>query len=242
MGFALDAAGNLYFADSGNNKVRVIGKGGAIQTIAGAGVAGSSGDGAAAISAQVNDPVAVVATAQGEIYIAEAGGNRVRKILVSGVIQTVAGTGQGDFAGDGGPATQARIEAPQGVALDSQGNLYISDTGNHRVRRVANDGTIQTIAGSGPQRAGQTGDGQSAVTALVESPRDLAVGADGTLYIAAYFGILSVTRDGILHYLTQGYAGAQPSDGKPANQVYVPLAALALDAQGAVLFSTNGVV
>src|SRR5205085_12467064 len=129
MGFARDLAGNLYFADSGNNKVRVVRKDGTIQDVAGTGVAGSSGDGAAATNAQLNHPVAVIATAQGEIYFAEPGGNRIRKVLTSGIIQTVAGIGQGGFSGDSGTATQARIKGPRGIALDGQGNLYISDTG-----------------------------------------------------------------------------------------------------------------
>ena len=235
VGFARDAAGNLYFADSGNNKIRVIATDGTIRTVAGTGVAGSSGDGAAATSAQLNDPVALALSAQGEIYIAEYGGNRVRKILTSGMIQTVAGNGLGGFGGDGGPATQARIGGPAGIALDGQGNFYISDTGNHRVRRVAKDGTIQTIAGSGPLQSGQTGDGQPAVTAFIETTGDLAMGADGTLYLAAGPGVLSVTPDGMLHYLTFG-PGA-PSDGMPAKQAYVSSPRLTLDAQGAVLFS-----
>jgi sugar lactone lactonase YvrE len=97
----------------------------------------------------------VVATAQGEIYIAEAVGNRVRKVLADGTIQTVAGNGKGGFRGDGGPAIQARISGPQGIALDSHGNLYISDSGNHRVRRVLKDGTLVATLGSscaGPLR------------------------------------------------------------------------------------------
>ena len=236
-GFVQDAAGNIYFADSGNNKIRVIGKDGVIRTVAGTGAAGSSGDGAAATSAQLNDPVAVVATAQGEIYIAEYGGNRVRKVLADGTIQSVAGNGKGGFGGDGGPASQARINGAGGIALDGQGNLYISDSGNHRVRRVGKDGTIQTIAGSGPQGPGQTGDGQPAVTAYIDRPGELAVGADGTLYIATYAQILSVTSDGTLHYVTQGFGGSELSDGKPASQVYAPPHALTLDAQGAILFA-----
>lgn len=237
VGFARDAAGNLYFADSGNNKIRVIGKDGIIRTVAGTGVAGSGGDGAAATSAQLNNPAAVLPTAQGELYIAEYGGNRVRKVLAGGTIQTVAGNGKGGFGGDGGPAVQARINGPIGIAQDSQGNLYIADSGNHRVRRVGKDGTIQTIAGSGPQRPGQTGEGQPAVTAYIDDPGDQAVGADGTLYFETYAQILSVTPDGTLRHVTQGFGGSQPSDGQPANQVYAPPHSLTLDAQGAVLFA-----
>ena len=238
LGFARDAAGNLYFADSGNNKIRVIGKDGIIRTVAGNGVAGSSGDGAAATSAQLNYPVAVIPTAQGEIYIADYGGNRVRKVLADGTIQTVAGNGLGGYGGDGGPAKEARINGAGGLALDQQGNLYISDSGNYRVRRVGKDGTIQTFGGSGPKRSGQTGDRQPAVTGYIDRPFDLAVGADGTLYIATTFQILRVTPDGTLHYVTQaGYGGGQPADGTPANQVSISPESMALDAQGNILFS-----
>jgi uncharacterized protein (TIGR03437 family) len=239
MGFARNAASDIYFADSGNNKIRVIRKNGAIELVAGTGVAGSSGDGSAAINAQLNYPVAVTVTGQGEIYVAEAGGNRVRKILADGTIQTVAGDGQADFAGDGGQATQARINGPKGIVLDSLGNLYISDTGNHRVRRVAKNGTIQTVAGSGPQRVGQTGDGQPALTGFVERPTDLAVGPDATLYIASYSAILRVTPDGTLHYVTSGNSSNRPLEGKPANQASAILPSMALDAQGAVVFLTS---
>jgi uncharacterized protein (TIGR03437 family) len=236
-----DAAGDLYFADFGNNKVRVIRKDGTIQTVAGTGVPGSAGDGAAAVSAQLNGPVAVVGNSQGELYIAESYGNRVRKVLADGTIQTVAGMGWGGFGGDGGPAILARLNQPQSLALDRQGNLYVADGLNHRVRVVTKDGKIRTVAGSGPQASGQTGDGQPAATTYLPFPRTIAIAPDDTLYISADSGIVSVTPDGILHYLTAISTGKAPADRAPANQVYVEVAWLTLDADGYVLFESDAV-
>jgi uncharacterized protein (TIGR03437 family) len=236
--FYQDAAGNLYFADSGNNKVRVIRKDGTIETVAGTGVAGSAGDGGMATAAQLNSPSAVIGNAQGELYIAEYTGNRVREILTDGAIQTVAGMGWGGFAGDGGLAIAARLNKPLALALDSQGNLYIADYGNHRVRSVTMTGIIQTVAGSGPQAPGQTGDGQPATTAYLPRPDRIAVAPDDTLYISAYFGIVSVTRDGTLHYLTAPAGGPPPADGAPAKQSSVYSTWLTLDSQGYVLFES----
>ena len=234
-GLAKDSGGNLYIADSGNNKIRVVGSNGIVETFAGTGVPGDSGDNGPATAAQLNDPVAVAIGPQGEVYIVEAGGNRVRKVASDGDIVTVAGNGQGGFGGDGGPATQARLSNPHGIAFDSQGNIYISDTDNYRVRRVAKDGTIATYAGSGPQGS-QTGDGQPAVTGNVVSPGDLAFGANGTLYIAAYNSLESVTPDGLLHILGGANGNNPPADGAVATQVFLSVRNIALDSQGNLLF------
>ena len=240
-GFYEDAAGDLYFADFGNNKVRVVRTDGTIQTVAGTGVPGSAGDGGPAATGQLNGPVAVIGNAQGELYIAESYGNRVRKVLADGTIQTVAGKGWGGFGGDGGPGTLARLNNPQSLALDSQGNLYIADSGNDRVRRVTKDGTIQTVAGSGPQSPGQTGDGQPAITAYLPSPGSIAEAPDGALYVVDAFGIASVTPDGILHYVTKPGSGQAPADGAPAKQVFVSNTWLRLDADGYVLLESAAV-
>jgi hypothetical protein len=142
-GLAVDAAGNLYIADSGNQRIRRVAIGtGVITTIAGTGRPGFEGDGVAAGNAQLNQPAAVAVDGGGNVFIADRLNHRVRKIAAkTGVITTVAGTGSADYGGDGGPAARALLNEPGGVALDSAGNLYIADTGNSRVRRVIGAGS-----------------------------------------------------------------------------------------------------
>jgi len=184
-GMSQGAAGlsssNLYVADTGNNRVRVIGQG-VITTFAGNGVAGFSGDGGAATLAALNGPLDVTVAPDGvTLYIADTGNNRVRKVVPDGTITTVAGNGSAGFSGDGGPATQAALNSPSGVAVDPAGNLYIADTANHRLRQVRPDGTIRTVAGSDTATA--TGDGGPAGQARLVSPWGLATDFMGDLYI-----------------------------------------------------------
>lgn len=147
---ALDNAGNLFIADSIAARVRKISRNGPITTVAGTGTGGYSGDGGPAISAQIN-PLAVTVDAAGNLYIAETA--RVRKVSTLGVITTVAGNGDPGCSGDGGPAINAQLAiSPQlssaSLAIDNAGNLYISDAGNYRVRKVSPDGIITTVAGA----------------------------------------------------------------------------------------------
>jgi sugar lactone lactonase YvrE len=137
-GVAMDTSGNIYIADTYNNRIRkVTTSTGKISTIAGNGTAGFLGDNGAATGAEVYLPTGVAVDASGNVYIADYGNNRVRKVTVStGVISTVAGNGTGGFAGDNGSATSAKLYRPAGVALDSSGNLYIADAYNNRVRVV----------------------------------------------------------------------------------------------------------
>jgi len=185
VGVAVDGAGNLYIADSGNHVVReVYARDGTITTAAGNGTAGSGGDGTGAISAQLSNPVAVAADGAGNLYIADDSASRVREVnAYNGIITTVAGTGASGYGGDGGPATRAQLASPEGVAIDGAGNLYIADYGNNRVREVyARDGTIVTVAGTGS--AGYSGDGRPAASAQLRAPVGVAVDGAGTLYIA----------------------------------------------------------
>ena len=183
-GVAVDGDGNLYISDSGNHCIRKVDAAtGTISTIAGTGEWGYSGDGGPATRAQLSEPEGVAVDGDGNVYIADAGSNRIRKVdAATGIISTFAGTGEWGYSGDGGPATQAHFEEPRRVALDGDGHLYIADYWNHRIRRVdAFTGTISTIAGTGEWDYG--GDGGPATSARFRNPFGLAMGGDGNVYV-----------------------------------------------------------
>jgi len=136
-GLALDAQGNLYIADNGNNRIRKVGLDGTISTVAGSGTAGFSGDGGPALRAQLNGPTGVVVDAAGTVFIADTGNNRVRRVTPDGIITTVAGSGAKGFSGDGDTAIKAQLSGPTGVAIGPDGALYIADSGNDRIRKVS---------------------------------------------------------------------------------------------------------
>ncbi|MFK0296535.1 RICIN domain-containing protein [Streptomyces sp. NPDC090442] len=182
-GVAVDSTGTLYIAEAGNHRVRKVTADGKISTVAGNGI-GYSGDNGPATSAQLNLPHAVALNGAGDLYIADCRNHRVRRITTDGKISTVAGTGTAGFGGDGGPATAAQLNTPLGVVVDNTGTLYITDLGNHRVRKVTTDGKISTVAGAGT--AGFAGDGGPATSAQLNVPYGLAVDCVDTLYIADF--------------------------------------------------------
>jgi len=145
-----------------------------------------SGDGGPAIGAALLQAEGLAVDSNGNVYIAEAAGHRVRQVTPQGTIRTVAGTGVPGFSGDGGPATAAQLNSPYGVACDSRGNLYIADLGNARVRRVARDGTMTTIAGGGTIPAGGPNEGSSAIVVALMAPRNLALNSAGDLLISDF--------------------------------------------------------
>ena len=190
-GIAVDGAGNLYIADTGNNLVRKVGLDGVITTVAGAynnGNAGYSGDGGAATKASMNSPYGIAVDGAGNLFIADLWNRRIRKVDSNGIITTVAGNGTYGFSGDGGPATSAQLANPNNVAVDAVGNLYISDYLNSVVRRVDASGVITTVVGIGPcpypWNACYTGDGGPATSAAIYDPSAVVVDSGGNLYIA----------------------------------------------------------
>jgi trimeric autotransporter adhesin len=178
---AFDPSGDLIVSDTFNSRIRKVTPNGVVSIVAGTGTYGSTGDGGAATSAQIGYPRGVVVDAAGNIYFSDWYNNLIRKITPAGIITTVAGNGTYGYGGDGGPATSAQLFNPTGLALDASGNLYIADSANNRVRRVAPDGIITTVAGDGSYGLG--GDGGPPTLASLSNPTGLAVDSTGNLYI-----------------------------------------------------------
>ena len=184
-GVDVDSAGNLYIADTSNNRIRKVDVNtGTITTVAGNGSQGYAGDGGAATSAELNQPGGVRVDSAGNLFIADTANHVVRKVVAgTGTIITVAGTGTKGYSGDGGPATSAELHYPDGVDVDSAGNLFIADTNNHRIREVAaSTGAITTVAGDGTP--GYSGDGGPAISAELYSPYVVWLDGANDLYIA----------------------------------------------------------
>ncbi|MGW7094898.1 NHL domain-containing protein [Streptomyces sp. NPDC054874] len=215
---AVDSADAVYIADSGNQRVRKVTAEGVISTVAGTGAAGSAGDGGSAVKAQLNRPFGVAFDSYGALYIAEYGGNRVRKVTAEGNISTVIGTGVAGSGGDGGPATKAQLKTPFGVTVDDTDAVYVADSGNQRVRKVTAEGEISTVAGTGA--AGSAGDGTPATKAQLNQPYGLAVDSAGALYIAEYGGnrVRKVTADGNISTIAGTGAAGSAGDGTPATK------------------------
>ncbi len=180
-GIAIGADGSLYISDSDNSRIRRVGPDGIITTVAGKASAGFSGDGGPATQASLYRPYGIAVGADGSLYISDTSNTRIRRVGPDGIITTVAGNGSAGFSGDGGPALQASLSYPFGTAVGADGSLYISDTHNHRIRRVSPDGIITTVAGNGP--AGFSGYGGLAPKASLKYPNNMVIGADGSLYI-----------------------------------------------------------
>jgi uncharacterized protein (TIGR03437 family) len=240
IGVAVDASGNLYIADALNSRIRRVSASGTITTVAGNGNSGYSGDGGLAASAQLARPVGVAVDAGGNLYIADTGNQRIRKVSAGGIITTVAGNGNPGFSGDGGPATSEQLWNPSNVAVDAVGNLYIADQGNNRIRKVNASGTISTVAGNG--NYGYSGDGGAATGAQLAGPAGVAVDAAGNLYIADTFNSLirQVNASGTISTVAGG-GYANPGEGGAATgaQLDVPTA-VAVDSAGGLYFADMG--
>jgi sugar lactone lactonase YvrE len=221
-GLAVDAAGNLFIADSGNHAVRKVAVDGTITTVAGTGNRGFSGDGGSAKRARLNTPTAVSVDSKGNLYIADTLNHRIRKVNRAGTIVTVAGsgaissvghsTGGFGFSGDGGLAINAQLSIPEGVAVDSRGNLFIADTGNDRIRKVDARGIIRTIAGTGKNV--YAGNGGPAIRANLYAPVGIAVGPKSNVYFSERYQntIRKITPRGVI-VLVAGRGGVRGDGG-----------------------------
>jgi sugar lactone lactonase YvrE len=236
QGVAVDGQGNVYIAEYENYKVRKVSPGGTITTFAGTGAGGSSGDGGPATSARLNAPIAIVMDGQGNLYIADFNNARVRKVNPAGTITTFAGTGISGFSGDGGPAISARLYAPHGVAVDGQGNVYIADSYNHRVRKVNPSGTITTVAGTGKQ--GFSGDGGPATSATMTYPLGVGADAQGNVYVLDNNRVRKVSGGTIT---TFAGGGSSLGDGGRATSATLSSPyGVAVDGQGNVYIADYG--
>lgn len=235
-----DGSGNIFIADQYNNCVRKIDVSGIITTVAGNGTAGFSGDGGAATSAKLNRPYSVAVDASGNIFIADRLNNRIRKVNTSGTISTFAGAGTAGFSGDGGTATAAQLFQPVSLCISSGGDMYITDWGNYRVRKVNAAGTISTIAGDGSL---SYADGVPAISTGLIYPYGVSIDCGGNIYVGEANGyrVRRINTSGVIHTIagngTFGYSG----DGGPATaaQLLFPMA-LAIDAAGDMLVSDQG--
>jgi trimeric autotransporter adhesin len=225
-----DRQGNLYIGD--NNRVRKVSPDGTISTIAGNGTRASSGDGGPALNAAINAVSGLEVDSKGNLYIIEGVAPRIRKVTTDGTIQPFAGNGTSGFSGDGGPATGASLNFPQSVAADAQGNVFVADMNNQRVRKISPTGIITTVAGTG-----------TPTSSALFNPAGVAVDAQGNLYIAdkENYRIRKLSPDGTIVTIagapgTQAYSG----DGGPALNAQLPGASrLAVDAGGNIYIADN---
>jgi NHL repeat len=228
IGVALDRDGNILIADALYHRIRRVTPDGTITTIAGDGIAEFGGDGGPATAAFLQYPTGVAVDHDGNVFIADAGNHRIRRIDLDGTITTVAGTGAAGFAGDGGPATEARLHKPTGVAVSRKGELFIADEYNHRIRRVGTHGKISTVAGAtefppnydGLVPGSYGGDGGPATEAFLNFPTEVLLDGEQNLLIAdsSNYRVRSVDREGIITTIAGGGSEA-PADGLPATSV-----------------------
>ena len=228
---AVDGKGDVFIADTENNMVREVSPNGSIRTVAGTGEPGYSGDGGPAVDARLDDPSGLAVNAQGDLYIADTVNNVIRAVSPNGIIRTIAGDPRvtrgherggplgGGYAGDGGPAADALLQHPQGLATDGKGDLFIADTGNSVIREITAWGMIKTVAGEGGKFA-DSGDGGQAVSAQLNAPTDVAVDAADDLYIAdtGNNALREVSASGVISTLAGGNGEGNNGLGGPASE------------------------
>ena len=239
-GITSDNAGNIFFSDYANNRIRKITTTGIISTVAGNGLPGFSGDGGQATAAQLNFAWGVGVDALGNLYIADQMNCRIRKVNTSGIISTIGGTGIAFFSGDGGPAVSAGIQYPMGLVVDGPGNVYICDEGDCRIRKINTAGIISTIAGNGS--AGFTGDGGPATLAKLYYPQGITLDNSGNVYVADLNNnrIREINTSGVINTITgTGVAGYSGDGGPPSLAEINQSTGVAVDAAGIIYIADN---
>lgn len=240
-----DRGGNLFIADQFNHRIRKVAPSGVISTVAGSGAPGFAGDGGPAVNAQINTPTGITGDASGNLYIADVGNQRIRKVDASGVITTIAGNGSKAYSGDGGPAVNASFYNPVRVAVDPSGNVLVADQSNHRIRRITPAGTISTLAGNGagtPAAGAFSGDGGPAASASLNNPTALAIDAAGVVYFSDQFNhrIRKVATDGTITTIGGSGSPGFSGDGGPAIGASLNFpGGIAVDAAGNVYFNDD---
>ena len=241
-GVAVDAEGNVYIANTPNHQILELDTNTA-EIIVFAGT-GNIGDGGPATNARLLHPTGLTLDSDSNVYITDTLNNRVRKVDIHGIITTIAGTGEEGDGGDGGPATSAQLHAPGGIAVDTHGNLYISDRGNHKIRKIDASGIITTFAGTGDRgdvdKDGDVGDGGPATSAQLFFPDGLAVHPDGSLYIADSYNnrIRKVDRAGIITTIAGLGVRSFSGDDGPATEAHLGRpSGLEIDGEGNIYIS-----
>jgi len=242
-GVAADGDGNVFIADTYNSRIRKIDTNGIITTVAGNGTNGYAGDGGPATNARLSYIPGVAADSVGNLFIADVNNGRIRLVSTAGVISTVAGGTKSGFSGDGGPATNAGLNGPRGVAVDGFGNIFIADTGNYVIRKVSTNGIITTVAGRGPGRTSSIGDGGPATNGWLNGPHGVAVDGFGNIFIAdtGNFVIRKVSTNGIITTVAGRGIQFDYGDGGPATNAGMGSPeGLALDAAGNIFIADGG--
>jgi sugar lactone lactonase YvrE len=244
-GVATDKDDNLYVMSRGHSKIFKVGDDGIAQRIVGTGEMGFGGDGGPAIDAKISYANHLVVDPKGNMFIADTGNNRIRKVSLDGIITTIAGSGEMGFGGDGGPAVEAEFAYPVAIAIDGQGNLYIADFNNHRIRKISTDGIITSVAGTGESE--YNGDGIPALESQIGEPCGVVVDRSGYIYIGDQLNnrVRVITPSGMMYTVAgtgvRGYTG----DGGPAEKAQTSNPdIIALDNQGNLYIPdhSNGVV
>jgi sugar lactone lactonase YvrE len=237
-GVAKDTAGNLYISDQVNHRIRKLAPSGLITTVAGTGVAGFSGDGGPAVNAKLNGPYDIFVDTPGNLYIADQGNKRIRKVNTAGIISTIAGTGTAGYNGDGIAATAAQLNNAYAVAADNAGNVYISDVSNYRLRKINTSGIISTYAGTGV--AGFSGDGGPSTAAQVAGTGKMCFDAAGNLIVIDVGNniVRKITTGGTITTIAGSGSTTFGGDGGPATSAGLnnPLG-IAIDTAGNLYIS-----